>query len=509
MADSVDRFSILVRESLPLGIINLVMQDDDVSWQLAKIGRIVNSAGRDAYAEPGIGAGEWFADWRIKVQEGGVMEAGRFGGNTMVTTGAYGELYVGQSISELYPDPGLAALDSWIKCRMQLRRYKGIIPLNKDDVIARTLTEPMDEVVLDAVGSATRLYRSHFSTYFWSDGTAMVARHDGEGSSATVTSAAITWIKVKDGTPFRFIKGQKYQAASHIAAASWFASPKVGIQGNGANPTSGASMMYCVGIDKRERKVGLMAANAGEGTITLTDGCDLMLYGTYDFNAATIKSNTGAASGSMVMEGWEGLTLDTGVFPGAYHNATSVTVDNVQELRAFIAGDEDNKESPTPEAIASLVDLMTDGGDLPPPALIAEQSLWSQYAFEERKAMGIQPISQGTPFEAAGGIRGPMLSHGAHTFSRYSSAKCREGAVHGLSPDSILKFVPAGEHALKWAVSQGGMSGFPSIFIPTMVGRQLSELSQAPYDAYIQLGCQHPSRNFRRVGFYSLRSSQE
>ena len=500
MADSIDQFAILLNEAISPSIVDLTLPDDDVLWPLCQTFPAVDSAGRDTNAERGAGESNWFAEYNIKVQRGGTIEGANFGGNTMTTTGAYNELFVGQSINSLYPDPALAAMPSWIKCRLQLRRVKGLIPMNKDQILARLATNPMDEVVADATEDAVRLYRGNFTCQGWADGSAQIARADG---GTTITESAPVYIDVKEGSPYRFMKGQKYVIGSYVAPASYGSSARTARQGDGANPTTPASIVYCVGIQKQDRKVGFQSA-PGEGDITVTDGDAFMLYNMYDFNAANVSAGTRA------MEGLESLVIQTGNFPGATLDvsgtSTPVTVDNVPELEGFVDGDEDNPVLPTPELIAELIDLQTDGMRKPPPVMVAEQSVWTLWSQLERNSFASYQVPQGSTFQASGGVNGPMLSHGNNTFTRLNSNQCRTGAVHGISPQGMLKFMPMGGDTIKWFFSGGVVSGASSIFGPTASGRQWSELFQAPFDGFGQLGCRMPGDQLRRIGLYSQRT---
>jgi hypothetical protein len=493
--DSVQQYAILVREAIPIAVQNLELEDDDVMWRLAKMFRPVDEAGRDTESAPGAGASDWFAEWRIKVQTGGTLEGSKFGNTTMVTAGVYDELAVGQAINDLYPDPALAPLDAWVECRMKLKTVKGLIPLNQAQIKKRLMSETLDSVVTDAAEAATRLFRKNFTTQAWGDGGAALGRADG---AATIAEGSVAAVSIKEGTPYRFTVGQKYVFGSHVAVADFGSSTRTGRTGDGASANT-PSIAVCVGIRKKARTV-LFESWPGEGSISVTDGDSICLYNMFDFTQTTVDA------GSKAMEGVESLIIDTGTFPGALYAGTAVTVDNRPELQGFVDGDESSRENPTPEVVAELIDLMTDGGQLPPPTLVAERSLWTLWAQLEREAMGIQQVPQGGAFHANGGVRGPEVQHGEHTFARLNSGQCREGTIHGIAPDSWLKFMPGGSDAIKWFYSSGGISGAPTVFGPVTQGRQVSSLAQAPFDAYGQLGCTKPARNMRRIGFHSQRS---
>jgi len=55
--------------------------------------------------------------------------------------------------------------------------------------------------------------------------------------------------------------------------------------------------------------------------------------------------------------------------------------------------------------------------------------------------------------------------------------------------------------------SNGPLSGHNSIFGPVYEGRQLTELSDAPFNSYYQCGCDNPMRNFRRLGLKVQRTN--
>lgn len=497
MADSMTQFGLLIREVLGDAVVHLQFKQDDVFWRLMQIFKRMTEAGRDTRSEPGQGDSDWFAEWRIKVQDAGTLEGAKFGVNNMETTGAYGELFVGQAAAALYPDPALAAVESYVWCRMRLKRQMGLIARNKDQLFKDLGARQVGEVAFDAVKDATRLFRNNMVTQAYGDGSAAIARLDGSG--VTVTDSAVTWVSVKEGTPYRFTKGQKYVAGTFITAANYDSSPRVARQGNGAGATSPASIMYCVGHRKRTRQVGFKA-KAGEGTITLTDGDVLMLYNMYDFSAANVDAGTKA------MEGLESLIRDTGKFPGARVLGNDIDVEQVPELQGMVEGDESNREAPTPEIVANLIDLITDGNEEPATTVIAEQSLYTLWSQLEREATAIQIVPQAAAFEANGGVRGPEIQHGAFVFTKLTSSLCREGTLHGVPAEDMRMFMPFGENTIKWLLASGGISGAGDIFGATSSGRQYTGLLQAPFDSFGQIGLERPNRAFRRIGLHSARS---
>jgi hypothetical protein len=87
-----------------------------------------------------------------------------------------------------------------------------------------------------------------------------------------------------------------------------------------------------------------------------------------------------------------------------------------------------------------------------------------------------------------------------------ASPRVRPGCIIGISPETFKRFMPLGNKTIKWALAGGGVAGAQSIYGPIRSGRQLSELSDAPFDVFVEFGCTDPRRNFRRIGLYSQRT---
>ena len=483
MADSFDQFELLVREMTSGAVVQADLEGDDVIWNVMDTFDAVDSAGRDTSNALASGAAGWFAEWRMRVQRGGLVTGGTFAGNTPAVMGADDTLFIGQAADALYPDPAQASMRSYESIRMQLKRIQGTYPINRQQILADLATNPIEKVSVGAVEDIAFLVRSLIEAYLYGSGNATVAQVDN-ASGYTLTKGTNTAVTVKTGTAYRFVIGQRYVHGSN-------ADPRV-TTGSAANP----DVFRCVDIDTDTRQPLFEPEPDTAGTIALADSDHIMVHGTYNFTAASV------ALGSLAANGFESLLIKTGNFPGALF--PSVT--DHRHLKSYVTGDESNLVAPTPEVVSEMIDKITDSNMTPPSVLIAEQSLWTLYSILERQGGATYPVPQGGAFVASGGFAGPRISHGDVSFTRLASAKTRPGSIVGLSPDTFQRFMPLGHKTINWALTGGGMAGADSIFGPVRSGRQLSELSDAPFDVFVEFGCDMPRRNFRRIGLHSQRS---
>lgn len=485
MADSFDQFELLLRESVDASVIHLDLEEDDVAWSLMDTWQPVDRAGRDTHNSIGSGDAGWFAEWKIRVQRGGLVTAGSFAGNTLEVMGADNTLFTGQAADALYPDPAKAALRSWESIRLALKRIQGTYAINRQQILAQLATEPLENVASGAVEDITALVRSLIEAYIYGAGNATIAQVNN-AAGYTLAEGSNTAVTVDVGTAFRFVVGQRYVAGTD-------ADPRITAGGTASDP----AVFRCVDIDTDTRQP-LFEPEPGVGNISLTDNDHIFVAGTYDFTAASL-----ALGITKVAQGFESLLLGAGgTFPGALNGS----VDSHRHLKSYVKGDESNLVPPTPEVVAELIDKITDAGKRPPSVLIAEQSLWTLYSQLERQAGARYPVPQGGAFTASGGVAGPRISHGEVSFTRLSSAKVRPGSIIGISPETFRRFMPLGNKTIKWALSGGGVAGAQSIFGPIRSGRQLSELSDAPFDVFVEIGCTDPRRNLRRIGLHSQRT---
>lgn len=486
MADSFDQFELLLRESLDASVIKLVLEDDDVAWSLMDTWGPVDGAGSDTTAAAGSGAAGWYADWDILVQRGGLVTGGTFTGNTLEQMGADDNLNTGQAGDALYPDPAKAAMRSWERIRMVLARIQGTYAINRTQILAQLATKPIEDVATGAVEDTVAQVRSLITAYIYGAGNSTIAQVNN-AANISVAEGSNTAVPVDAGTAFRFVVGQRYVFGTN-------ADPRV-VMTTGGGTASDPAVARCVDIDTDDR-VPYFEPEPGVGTITVVDNAHIMVAGTYDFTAASV------ALGTLASQGFESLLISTGNFPGA----RQADVTKHRHLKSYVKGDESNLVAPTPEVVAELIDKITDAGKRPPSVLLAEQSLWTLYSQLERQAGATYPVPQGGAFTASGGVAGPRISHGEVTFTRLASPRVRPGCIIGMAPETFRKFIPLGDKTIKWALSGGGVAGAASIFGPIRSGRQLSELSDAPYDVFVQIGCTDPRRNFRRIGLYSQRT---
>lgn len=496
--DIFSQLAVVTRENIEAGIYDATLKTDDPAWTaITQRGKIVSMGGRDVLNAPG-GSSEpgYFADWRIKVQRGGTVQAGRWDTDTVEKVGAQSHILTGQ-IGGVYPDPTKSPMRSHISCRMKLKKMDGMMTLNREQVNQKMFTEPLEDMAVDIAADAMFHARHYYMCNAYSDGPGILARVNNGAGYAVGEGSNRKTVLIKEGTPFRFIKGQRYVAGSFVAAASRGASNSTARAGTLTTPGE----MICVSIKIKERSVTLESA-PGEGTITLTDGDALYKANTHDFGASTFNG------GVLVNHGFESLLLDSGLFPGAYYGSTQLNCDDHEELRSFIFGTEGTLEPPTPEKLSEVIDYLVEAQISVPAMMVAEPSLWSLYSILEKRAAAHYTVPQGGPFTASGGIQGPVLSHQERTFARFSSSIIRPGMVLGLAPDTWKKFFPSGVGSIMWVVDDAGLAGTSGVFFPVLTdgGRRITKVSQAPFEGYGELGCEDPRANFRRVGFHSQRT---
>ena len=493
MASAFDQISFLLREGLEQGnpVVDLHLDEVDPLWDLTDTFQPTDVAGRDADSGIGQGTAGYFAEWRVRVNRSGLVAGSDFTGNTVETMGGQDHIITGQGSDDLFPDPGKAAVRSYVPIRMQLRRMKGVLPLNRSQIIADMMASSIEDVSTGLMEDAIFLIRKMTTSHAYSDGGGSLARADGAASILEGTPVAVS---IKAGRPLRFQIGQRYVSGTHVAQASHGSSQRTGNAGTVNDP----GVFRCVDIDTDDL-TPVFESEPGEGTITLTDGDDITLHGMCDYTAANVTA------GSKAPQGLENLLITSGTFPGSNYKGTAMNVSNHRYLKSYVKGDVDAKVAPTPEIVSEFIDKITDTGKVPPSVVLAEQSVWTAWATIEKQAGAVYNVPQGATFQASGGVSGPRVTHGSAEFARVASPEIREGCIIGLSPETFKKSMPLNK-TVRWQTSEGGAAGAPSIFRPVTSGRQLTGLMSAEFEFFLEFGCTDPRRNFRRVGLHSQRT---
>ncbi len=477
MADIFDQFETLIREHIDDAVLNLELPGDDVVNSLlatmpewAKVGRRLD------------GAAGYEASYRIQVMEGGLVEGGRFGEAELTQMGFGSNLNMGIGITSGYPDPRNVPQETWLPIKVFLKRLKGNVTQDLEQLHAEISTTPIDSIAMNKLMSATSQIRHHFASHVYGDGTASLAQF-AEAGTIFEAGASVVGLTVKSGTPFRFKKGQRYVIGTD-------ASPRVQVLGS-----NGGGVVRCVEIDDRDRKV-VFQAEAGGGNFTITADMHIMQAGLYDFTAAS------TAAGTLAINGFESYIKNSGTYPG-----TSLDVGHLHELRGYVFGNESTPENPEAALLADAIDRMTDAGVEPPPVMIAEQSVWTLYALLEKQAGATYQVPNGGTFVANGGVDGPMFTHGGKSFARLSSNRIRPNSILGLTPQAFVKLTPMGDRTVRWFKSQGGTAMAASVFESVQDGGIMKTMMQAPFDTFWELGCREPKRNFRYVGLHNQREN--
>ena len=488
MADSFDQFETLLREYISDTVVNLQLKDDDPSWNMMDTFEPDTIGGKRVYdtSASEFPAG-YEAQYRVKVQSGGRIASGKFAGNTLAMMGKDKHLAMGQAASALYLDPTLTPLAAWIELRLILKRILGSVTVNHQQVTAQLASTPIEDVGSDYLEDATRRFRSHVVNVWYGAGDATLAQVNKSGGYTVLAADGGTEIVLDNGTYGRFMKGDLIVAGSDDA-------DRTQRTGN----ISG--FMRVVNIDTDSRTIYLQA-QAGEGDITLSDDDHLILADTFDFAESTV------AASSMVGEGVESLLINSGTYPGSTSPAftSGLDVAHHSELKSFLQDDESAKINPTMDALTELLDKILDTGRDPPTAFISERSVWTLHAQLERENNALYNVPMGGTFQAAGGVAGPVLSHMEHRFQKFSSIRVRPNSVLGINPSTWRRYMPLGDRTIHWVYGTGPLSGIASIFGPVSTGTQLTELADAPFNAYLQFGCTDPRANFRRLGLNAQR----
>jgi len=492
---SFGQFETLLREFISPAVVNLVLEDDDPVWSLIDTFDPLTTGGRTTG-----GAAGYEAQWKVKVQDGGRVSGQSFAGNTLSQVGKSSHLSVGQTISNLYLDPQDTPLPAWITIKMALKRIIGSVTVSHEQIMAELATKPIDEVAGNHVMDAVSRVRSLVTNSFWG-GSNTVAQGDNKSSAimATLTTdpgdigngdANRRTYGLAAGTFAKFKKGDMIEVGYNAnPGTDTFLTQRAG---------TGSKVAYVVDIDREARTISL-ECKSGSTITSVTIGDCLVLAGTYVFDGGAGFETDELAT--RIPHGIESFLASSGTFPG-----TSLDIADYSDLKAFVSGDETALDDPTPEAVALILDKISDGGYAPPEALFAERSLWTLYGQLERESGAQYVVPQGAGFVGSGGVDGPVVQHMGNRFQRFSSTRMRPGSMVGLAPSTIKKYIPLGDKTVHWVYGNGPLAGTSSIFGAVHSSTQLSELADAPFNVYCEFSCDKPGRNFRRVGFKTQRN---
>lgn len=487
MATAFSQLDILLKERVSPAIRNLQLPDDDIAWNLMSSFEPENVGGRRDYntTASDFPAG-YMAKEKIKVQSGGRVTGGRFGGPTMTRMGASNHLMAGQGLDALYLDPTTVPSASYIEVAMVLCKVLGSIVMNEEQINVRLISEPLEDVTMDLIEDATRRFRKYVMNMFWGDGTGAIARVNG---TVSIVEASPTVVEIDNGTYARFMKGDILQAGTD-------ASPSVQVAG------AIAGRMYVTSVDPDNRRIKLQSL-PGEGTISLTDNSRLYYDESYTFGGASDAVNKTAP------EGVGSLLINSGVFPGSatLKFPSGLDVGDHEELKAFIQGTAGTVDTdPTMENMTILLDkMMSTVREDMPSVLIAEPSVWTLASILDKDSRSTVQVPQGQLYSPTLGVGAPILRHRQRTFARFDSDMVRENTVVGLNPGKWKRFIPLGDRTIRFKYGTGVLSGFPSVFGPINVGSRLSESAQAPFYGAIQFTCAKPQSQLIRHGVKAQR----
>ena len=483
MATAFSQFETLIAENLGKFVHNLMLPEVDDpmlsiidSMEAVGLGGRRQPDGSTSAADYSSAAG-YEARLKLTLQRGGMIKGSGWSGNTVEMQGANSDTPVGQQADALYPDPTKVPMRMYKTIFATLKRIKGNLTVNKSQILADIIGNGIADVAGDYVEDA--IFQTRTNTAAWAYG-------DQSGSLAQCVNAeglltAQHVIELKTGTFNRFIKGQRYVFGDD--SAGW-----------PGTKTQLGGIARCVNVDSENRTIQL-EMETGETAPTLAVDDHIILEGTVDFPTDT----------SLVHNGIENLFINTGLLHGL-----DVTVYN--ELKARVDGDASNLEQPTPELIAKSLDYIADSREELPSVIISERSVQSHYAQLEKAGFATYVIPTAGGQQMGGGVgagvdQGVQFQHGNKVFNWLVSSFIRPNSLALIAPETLVKFAPGGDNAIRWSFREGGMAGAPGIFGPVYVGGQLSELMQAPFEAHGELLCRRPRRNARILGVHSQRTS--
>lgn len=488
MATNWNQFELLVREYISPAVRNLEFEDDDPSWNIMSTMAAETTAGVREISSGSYPAG-YEARYRIKIQSAGRVAGGTFGGNAATNVGIDNHLFVGQGANAKYLDPRYTPQRSYVPITMTLKRIKGQITINHEQIEADLMASPLEEVASGFVEDVVKKHRDYVINGLYGDGTPTLAQVNNV-AGYTLQEGVQTKVTIDNGTYARFNMGD-------LVVFGTDASPRVQIIGAG---TLGRGYARVVDIDPKNRQIAL-EPEPGEGNIALVDNAHIMLADTYDFTAAS------TAAGSLVTQGYESLLIDSGVFPGSATPkfSSGLNVTSHSYLKSWVDGSFSSMVDPTMEAFTLVLDEMMNINVAPPPVCIAERGIWSLWSQLDKENNSLVLVPQGQTYQAAGGVSGPMMSHMEWKPTKFSSIRVRPNEVLGINPSTWMKFMPMGNNTVHWVASNGPMANMGSIFLPVNDGMQLTELAQANFNAYCEFGCLNPRANFRKIGIKAQR----
>ena len=490
VGDSFNQFENLLRESLDETVLRLSVEADDPIWSLLqtmrnvkKLGRITG-AGTKTKGDPG-----YEARWEVLMQRGGTVTGASIGETSSTLMGPNSGLIMGLGTNSQGLDPVDTPQRSYLELVSFLKKAKGQVTLNADQLEAKLIGSPVEDVAMGYIEDATFQVRDLITSLSWGAGDGVMA-WNADGTE-TIAEDSINWVTVDNGSPFRFTKGQKYVAADQGT------NPKCSVPRAGTLTSPG--VFRCVGVNPITREVGFQS-EPGQGNIVIYEDDLIIRQGMWDFTTAATSATDNTPS--LAPNGIENLLINTGAFPDS--DITDVT--DYPELQAYITDNTGSEVTPEPERLDEILDLMTGPGgpdDGPPPILIAENSVWTLWSHLERRAMAMYPVTQ--TFTSGGGVTGPVYTYGSRSFQRLSSSKCRESTIFGIDPSTFIRFMP-NDLTLRWKMTQGGLSGMGGIFRGVYEGRSLTSLAAADFELWWQMAQTRPLRNFILKGVHSQRT---
>lgn len=492
MADQFSTFASMIPQAIEESYYDGVLPTDDGIWSITQAFKANYQYGRDPYHSITSATNGWFHTWRILQQKAGTVQGSTFQSPTIETAGLDTTFPLNEgTANDVYaPDPTYVPNRTYFLLTMQLAALTGNLTATRALVEAATISGNADVASMssDLVDDLAEKLRHTFCVQAYCDGSGVWARVK---TAASVTTTG-TIVYLSEGTAQRFIVGDAYVLAAHVAPANYGSSRRTKV----LDANSVGNVMICVDHDLENNAVYFQSpAGRGQGTLTLTAGQDIMPEEMYDFNQATVNA------GSRAMEGLESLLITSGTFPGPEaHN-----VANRRYLRSHVYGAEGEKNLPSGSMLSAPFMAIKKARQAPPTILLCEEGVYVKFQEIERSSFMTYSVPTAGPFAANGGIgNAPMFTWGTSSASWVSSDLIRPNCVIGVTPSTFSRAMPPRAMAINWVYNTGGGPGVPGPFgPPIMEGKRVGTLMQAPFFTWGQWGCTDPQANFRYLGVVS------
>ena len=180
MADNVAsyaRMQNLVRQAAA-GMVGSLLPGDnnqnDILWDITASAPTV-PVGKNFYNPETDGP--FIYEWEVLNQRGGRVSGGSWDGNTQLVMGANNNLVMGQASDVTYLDPRHTPRRSYLKLQQNVKRLRGQLTGNINDILAELVAKPIEDVAADHIEDAVHHIRKTITCGCYSDGWGVMVSH--------------------------------------------------------------------------------------------------------------------------------------------------------------------------------------------------------------------------------------------------------------------------------------------------------------------------------------------